>query len=188
MTTNIFSNRDLYEKVKPIFQLLADLNCWIAGGAIRDLCKEGLINTDIDVFFSNPTAVEQAHAKLHEVVGSHLDLENERVYKWNVPKIGKIDIVRIPFTNPQACIDRFDFTVCSAAVDHQGTFYCHRRFFQDLEAMALVVNQLPFPLSSMRRMQKYIQKGYTICQGGILEIARAIQKIDLEKEQVFYVD
>lgn len=187
MLTNTFSSKDIYERVKVVFGTV-ELPCWIAGGSIRDLCQDGTCNTDIDVFFYNRDDIERAHAKLHSIEGSHLDLENERVYKWNVPGIGKVDIVRLPFRDPQVCIDSFDFTVCSAAIDHLGRFYCHKRFFQDLEAKALVVNQLPFPLSTMRRMQKYIQKGYTICQGGILEIAKAIQTIDLEREKVFYVD
>ena len=41
----------------------------------------------------------------------------------------------------------------------------------DLAKRSLVINSLPYPLSTVQRMQKYIKKGYTICNGGLLEIA-----------------
>lgn len=191
------------EKLTPLFNELG-APCWIAGGCVRDLCLYGHHNTDIDVFFKT---TEDCNKAYHEMMGykrtdiqddnstgathtesSELILKNERVFKFSVPGLGKIDIVRVLGKSPGDTIANFDFTVCAAAVDRAGNFYCHSRFFEDLVNRKLVIVKLPAPMSTMRRLQKYTQKGYTICQGGLLEIGKAVQNIDLSQQQVYYVD
>ncbi len=41
------------------------------------------------------------------------------------------------------------------------------------------INSFKTSGSTMQRLQKYFNKGYWICNGGILEIAQAINKLDL---------
>jgi len=83
------------------------------------------------------------------------------------------DLVKKYFTDASTCIAEFDFTVCSAAVDLKEV-YTHETFFIDLAKRQLMINKLPYPLSTMWRMQKYIQKGYYMCSGEMLKLSKAI--------------
>ena len=57
---------------------------------------------------------------------------------------------------------------------------------------ALIINKLPYPLATLKRLQKYINKGFSICDGGLLEIAKKINEMDfgdpLQNSFEFYGD
>jgi len=184
-----FENAISYFK-KTILDELEDIKCWVAGGAVRDYFSLGYPKSDIDIFFPDEEQYNAADSKLkdngHKCV---VDNGSGKMYKV---KTRLIHIVKSHFfDSPIATIGSFDFTVCCASVsrgdvEHVGTF------FQDLARRRLVINALPFPLSTMQRLQKYIKKGYWICNGGLLRIAKAIKEIDFEDKKqnniAFYPD
>jgi hypothetical protein len=238
-----------FKALKPVFQQLPNITCWIAGGCVRDLCLYGYHNTDIDVLFPNagevsdarplilgitaegitenvssatsklvldsgcvrdlclygyhntdidvlfPNAGEVSDARplilgitaegITENVSSatsKLVLDSGIVYKYETP-LGKIDLLRRNFPNPSAAIDSFDFTVACAAFDREGNFYCHARFWQDLEARQLVCHTLSHPMSTLRRLEKYTQKGFSASPKELLKLGQAIQEAgDLSKQ------
>jgi hypothetical protein len=70
-------------------------------------------------------------------------------------------------------INRFDFTVCSAAI--QGEYeYLYDTFFEHLAGRILVYKGEGFSLSSMKRTYKYVKRGYSICDENIIKIAESI--------------
>jgi hypothetical protein len=107
--------------------------------------------------------------------------ESKNVVKINY-KGYKFDLVKKLFNNPQECIDAFDFTICCVAVDKNKT-YINKTFFMDLAKRALVINTIPYPLSTLWRMQKYIKKGHTICQNGLMKIAIAVGELELHAKE-----
>ncbi len=157
-------------------------NCWIAGGALRDFFSYGYPHSDIDIYFSDEYELERAKEYFNEKVwnneGAELigDFTNSIDYRY---KKHHFQLIKIYFPGPQETIDNFDFTVCCAAVDTVEVIH-HDTFFIDLAARKLVINSLPKPLSTMQRMQKYIKKGFTICNGGLLALAKAIATIDFD--------
>ncbi|MFZ5955799.1 MAG: hypothetical protein ACOYT4_05220 [Nanoarchaeota archaeon] len=172
--------------------ILAELPavCWIAGGALRDYFTIGRCSSDIDIFFPSEKEFKKA-IKFFKIQNILPTFSNERVtnYIW---KKNKIQLVSAHyFSSPEETIEKFDFTVVCCAVDKENVSH-HETFFMDLAKRRLVINSLPYPLSTLQRLQKYIKKGYTICNGGLLEIAKAIQKVNLENSTEnpieFYLD
>lgn len=178
-------------RFKPLLERCANGNGWVAGGAVRDFFARENTESDIDVFFVNDIALTNARTELEDGLKLKLLYENPSViaYKWR----GKVvQLIRqYFFSSPQECIANFDFTVCSCAVDEKGV-YVHDNFFQDLAGRRLAINKLPFPLATLQRLQKYVQKGYVACNGTLLEIAKGIQTLNLDKPSenvlAFYPD
>lgn len=155
---------------------IKDVNCWVAGGSVRKYFSNEKGTTDIDIFFPNKKEWEKAKNILND--NSKLVFENNKTYKIKYKKY-YVDLVKTFFSDPNECIKNFDFTVCSAAVD-KDTVYYHPTFFIDLAKKVLVINSLPYPISTLQRLQKYILKGYIACNGTLLEIAKAINNLDLD--------
>jgi hypothetical protein len=161
-----------------ILDKLEGVDCWVAGGAVRDYFSVGRPQSDIDIFFPSQEQYDLADKKLE---GNFVieDTNNAKLYSFDKKKI---HIIKKQFyANPQITIEDFDFTVCCAAID-RIKLYNNQNFFIDLAGRRLVINRLTYPLSTLQRMQKYIKKGYWICNGGLLELAKGIQKVDFSNK------
>jgi len=129
---------------------------------VRDYFSVGYITSDIDLYFDSEEEFSKCYIYFltlnYETFEKRAQLlfENDNVVKI-IYKKQKYDLVKKFFTDPKDCIDAFDFTVCCGAVD-STTVYHHETFFIDLSKKQLMINALPFPMSTMWRMQKYIQK------------------------------
>lgn len=159
-----------------ILDELKDVVCWIAGGSCRDYFMGKRIKTDIDIYFPNESEHKKAleYLKLKE---TKVLWDNERVVRVFY-KNRHFDLIKIYFRNPSHTLDNFDFTVCCCAVDNSMVYY-HPTFFMDLAKRRIVINKIILPLSTLQRLQKYIWYGFTACNGSLLEIAKAINALDL---------
>lgn len=160
-----------------------DLNVWIAGGAVRDYFSTGkMTESDIDFFAPDRVTMAKLTRALRKTFHFKHYLITKNVIKGYGTINGKrqdIDIVKIPCETMESTIDRFDFTVCCFAVNRKTVLF-HPSAPFDLMAKRIVINSLPFPLSTLQRLQKFSKRGYWICNGGMLEIAKAMSKIDFE--------
>lgn len=52
--------------------------------------------------------------------------------------------------------------------------------FIDLSKSQLMLNDMPYPASTLRRAFKYIKKGFSICPGEISKIINAVRNSDEE--------
>lgn len=158
-------------------------NVWVAGGCIRDYLLTGsLKNTDIDFFGPSRHELAILAWELRKEFNFKPFLFNKNVikgYAYIKGKPYKVDIVKKVFSTMEETIDAFDFTIGCFALNKE-TFVYHPSAPFDLLRRKLVINNLPFPLSTMQRMQKLIKRDYWICNGGLLEIAKAVSKIDFE--------
>ena len=175
------------EKKKDCIHRFAVLLClvspgWIAGGAIRDHFASQQIESDIDVFFKSQqdyqaTIDKLADSRMVQQKYIHKELS---CFAWR-----GVDVQLIGthfFEGPKETAESFDFTVCCCALDATD-IYMHEHFMEDLAARRLAVNKLPFPLSTLERLQKYSKKGFTACNGTLLEIAKAIKGVDLDDKK-----
>lgn len=162
---------------------------WIAGGALRDFFNKRKIS-DFDVFFPDEENLLKMRKNMIDG-GFEIVFENENCIKLKSEKGMCVDLVKKFFSSPEETIDAFDFTVTCCAIKN-GEIIHHDDFFMDLSSRSLVINNLPKPISTFRRLQKYHKKGFTICNGGIASISRAINGLDLdnpqENEMEFYPD
>lgn len=188
-----YFNRLILDELKPI------CITWVAGGCVRDYFSIGKLTSDIDLFFTcvedfekckqylvndsirvitkvEPSTAPDGEDKITEVpIDKPLAkvlFENDNVLKVRY-RGRSFDLVKKYFLSPELTITEFDFTVCCAAVD-SGKVYNHETFFIDLAKRQLMINKLPFPLSTMWRLQKFIQKGFYMCSGEMLKLSKAI--------------
>jgi hypothetical protein len=163
-----------------------DLPCWIAGGAVRDYFSTGrMTDSDVDFFLPDRKCMCRLLLILRKRFKFKCYLITKNAIKGN-GFIGKekidIDIVKLPFEDKLKTIDTFDFTVCCFAVDRKECVY-HPSAPFDLLRKRLVINALPMPVSTLQRMQKYLKRDYWICNGGMVEIAKALGNVDFTNPQ-----
>ena len=169
-----------------VFDKLPNTKFWIAGGALRDYFLNGhCFDSDIDLFFNERSEIAKTLILLRKDNGfKHYLITKNAIKGWCFVgnKKVKVDLVKRLFPSPNATIEEFDFTVVCCAVDRENVFY-NPSFPFDLLRKKLVINALPFPMSTLQRVQKYNKKGFSICNGGLLEISKAIAKIDFENPE-----
>jgi hypothetical protein len=154
---------------------------WVAGGCLRDYFSGEPLTSDIDVFFANDNDFNSTVEKLK--------FDKRFTQKYAKDKLAAYDyrgtevqlIGTHFFASAKETSEAFDFTICCAAVD-LNEVYVHENFFEDLAGKRIAINKLPFPMSSLERLCRYSRKGYTACNGSLLEIVKAIQKVDLENK------
>lgn len=149
---------------RTIFESLniQDVNCWIAGGAIRDYVLYGKTNNDIDIY----TTSELAQKTIVNKILSK-DPKNKICYdNLTVTRImtheGSVDVIKRYYGAPDLCIQVFDFTVCCAAIDSLGFFVCHDDFLIHLTERKLKINTLVAPISTLCRLEKYHKYGFSM--------------------------
>lgn len=149
---------------------------WVAGGAIRAWYAIER-QTDIDLFFKDATDMQKA---LDIVLknGGTVVFENDNVKKVAYKK-KTLDFCLKYFSNAEETIDNFDFTVSMGAVTVANSHF-GADFFMDLSSRRLAINKLPFPISTLSRIQKYTKKGYWICKGELFKIVLAINKLEMK--------
>jgi len=161
----------------------------IAGGSIRDKLLNVKIK-DYDVFVQD----KDTEQKLMEFFNNNGKEGRVNDYLANYTYEKKwIQIVRGKYYNMKTTelIDSFDYTICMAMITTDG-IKVGEHFFEDLKNKRLRINKITYPLATLERLQKYIKKGFTACNGTLLEIVKAIQKVNLEDSNsnslVFYPD
>lgn len=172
-------------------------NYAVAGGAVRDFLAGDKIK-DIDVFCQS-AADEDALVNFFYQESNRPDpsviLLNQNDKLANYKVNGRwVQIIRGKYydLDSDELIKSFDFTICCGMVRADGSFRATPTFFQDTLAKHLRINQITFPLSTLERLQKYVKRGYTACNGTLLAITQSLQKVDLKnpKEDTlrFYPD
>lgn len=171
---------DRYSKIILTELREAGVNCWIAGGALRDYFMAKPIKTDYDLFFPNETEYQKAStffkAKKAEV-------------KWESDNGMKViynnhtyDLVKHFFATPQETIDNFDFTVSMFAVDCDKVYHGESSFI-DLAKRQLMLNKITYPASTMSRAFRYYKKGFVMCQGEMRKLVESIQSMPKPEEK-----
>lgn len=158
----------------------AKINCWLAGGALRDYFAGVKINTDYDLFFPDEIEYDKAVKYFKE---------KEAVVKWESENGMKVvhnkrtfDLVKKFFANPKDTIDAFDFTVSMFAVDTNKVYYGESSFI-DLAKRQLMINKITYPASTMSRAFRYYKKGYQMCIGEMKKLVLAIQDMPKEEQE-----
>lgn len=89
-----------------------------------------------------------------------------------------IQVITFVTGTPDEVLDEFDFTVCKAAAvrDDGWAIIMHPDFFEHLAGRILIFTGSRLPLASMRRVTKYLKRGYSICDENIIALARAVSE------------
>jgi hypothetical protein len=162
-------------------------NCWIAGGGVKDWFTDGKVKNDCDFFcVDRKTMATLVYHLRNTYKFEHFLITKNAIKGFGFIKGVKIniDVVKKDFQNAIDTLEKFDFTVCCFAVCNDK-FYWHESAPFDLLKNRLVINALPHPVDTMKRMQKYIKKGFFACNGTMMTIAKAIAELDANDESQF---
>ena len=131
------------------------INCWIAGGVLRDYFTEKPLKSDCDIFFPNITEFDKAKKYLQSK-GAKTIWESDNGMKVSY-KGNTYDLVKIFAKNPMDTIARFDFTISMLATDGNDLYYGNNTL-KDLQDRKLVINTIVNPLSTLKRVLKHYRK------------------------------
>lgn len=166
------NKEQLKEYLDPYFELFEGIDCWIAGGCIRDF----FINNepeDVDFWFKNKDDLKKAF----DICDSNFEFEKTlaRGKKFSVKHLepSSIDLVcwdeakdPMPFVGktPEETISHFQYTIEMAAMDNEGNFYSHPTFHECCENKQLIRNSISVQWCrpNNQRLLKYLNEGYTI--------------------------
>ena len=157
----------------------ANINCWIAGGSLRDYFAGINKPTDYDIFFPDPIEFEKCKS-FFLIKKAVIIWESENGMKV-VYNNRKFDLVKKFFPDPQATINEFDFTVSMFAVDNNKVYYGETSFI-DLAKRQLMINKITYPASTLSRGFRYYKKGFLMCQDEMKKIVLAIQGMPKQEE------
>lgn len=163
---------------KPTIDLLSSINVeyMIGGGCIRDYFTSTKI-TDIDIF--TPNRYNQLMILSFFLNnGAEIILNNDKVVKLKYNNI-TYDIIKMNFDNPTTLLNSFDFTVCQFCIDYNLCFYYSEESFIDLSKRQLMISNLPYPESTMLRVNKYNNKGFRICNEELTKIINSIKNVNV---------
>ncbi len=158
----------------------------LAGGAFSSCLARRKIK-DLDIFTNDPEKV------ITWLTDEPRDLQitHNNNFICNLKYKGlTVQVIKShQFESATATIAEFDYTIVCCAWDGKELTY-HDRFFLDNAQLRLVVNALPKPLSTLRRLTKYCGRGYFACPVGLGKLARAINelKIDWDNPQENSID
>lgn len=144
---------------------------WIAGGALRSFLVGDKVK-DLDIFSSDP---ESVLSKFKNSESFKLGHENDFISNFYKDGLCYQVIKKYKYNSPKETIDSFDFTIVCAAIGIDGII-TDERFYIDNAQKRLVVKSLPKPLSTVKRMAKYCQRGYSMCPIGLAKILKAVQE------------
>lgn len=166
---------------------------WLAGGAVRRLfCGDDPLASDLDFFFKDGAQADKFVSDLLERKLKKTASKSSSATNFVLEIDGKqvpIQVVRIGYyANLAAALDTFDFTVCQFGFDG-SVFTASNLGLLDLARKRLVVHKITYAVASVRRMMKYGAQGFTVCNGTIEAILRAVSADEsLIGAEVPYVD
>jgi len=184
----------LKKKIKDI-HCKVDCHWYIAGGAVRAVFANEPIK-DIDIFFFSEADYNKF--KSNVIIGD-LDsndpaFETDSAISYNYKGMN-YQLIKKMFGTPEFILNNFDFTVCMGLYSpEENNFLLHDNFLEDLSCRILYYNiESKFPIASIYRMKKYINKGYQVPAIEILKLALRANNISIKtlkelKEQLDGID
>ena len=177
---------EVLNKIKPLDFVKGP---WLAGGSIRRLFDGTEGESDFDIFFAN---VDQLNAFRACLGTSKVLYENELNVTLEIDVDGskpfKLQLIKFYFSTPEAVLEWFDYTNCQFITDG-NTLMVGQYTLYDIGRKHLRLNNIHHAMSTVRRMLKYARQGYTVCDGTINDILRAVaDKPAIINEQIRYID
>ena len=205
MTAFIEKNRDNFFVLNRLDPFMAGHKGFVCGGCFKNLFNSEKMK-DIDIFFESSedwfSAVQHYDQECGDPAlgnGSVFYLyENDNVKAYMHKSTGtRIELCRRIFGTPEQIISQFDFTITKMAyfkktVEEAGggkhieyALLMHKDFFEHLHNKRLVIDDaIPFPMSTLERMFRYVRYGYGPCRETKIKIAKAIRELSPDQIEV----
>lgn len=161
-----------------------DINFFIAGGAILSTFTKTEIN-DYDLYFYTEEDFKNFNNCINNCASKILETDRSITYV----RSGQVFQLCKVFGTPQEIFNKFDFTVCMAAlpcaIGENGLetkeFVFSETFLSDVMSKSLIFNEKTlYPLNSLVRLKKYLNKGYEINSVNMMKMALAVNILKIE--------
>ena len=158
---------------------LNGINCWIAGGCLRDYFNGKSTSSDCDIFFKNLNSFNKA-VNYFKSNGAEIIWESGNAikvkYKGNV-----YDLIKIFFKTPNETINNFDLTICMFATDGHKIYH-GKTSFSDLKDKKIVLYRVSKPFSTLKRVLKHYKKGFNMSSEETKNLYKYIYSIKYDDE------
>lgn len=168
-----------------VYDMLKDNKCVLAGGAITSLFTNKEIN-DFDVYFTSKESLSQVFANVFGVNEDEFLQPYDLITKFATNRSmlcidkhtqAKIQLIHYSIhENIESIFKSFDFEHVMGAYDFATEeFVFHENFMKANAQRLMQFNPATdFPITSMMRVQKYKERGYTISKAQMLRVAFTI--------------
>ena len=169
---------------KDIYNMFKEAKCILAGGAITSLFTNKEIN-DFDIYFTSKEGLSSVFGQIFCVVEEDFIALYDLITKFATKRSmlcvtraqQKVQLIHYKIhENVQSIFDSFDFEHVMGAFDFATEeFVLHENFLKANSQRLMQFNPgTDFPITSMMRVQKYKERGYTISKAQMLRIAFTI--------------
>lgn len=165
-----------------LYELLKENHAMIAGGAITSVYTGNEIN-DYDVYFKTEKDMESflrsSWANENFIVCSKRAISFKDYCGGN--KVAQVIVLKA-YPTPQSIFESFDFTINMGLYDFdEDKFIVDDNFVADNLKRCLNYNmKTPYPLISLKRMEKYRQRGYSISTSTLYKIGLSMKNANIE--------
>lgn len=151
---------------------------WVAGGAARSYALNEPYK-DFDLFFNCGTAFVNFYQHLCEQRGYEYIGGNENTYVALQKDACIFQLNRKDyFETPEDIFADFDFSICQFAVDANLTTSHSKQGIIDATDRELRAVNLKFPVVVLRRIKKFLDAGYTPCEGFWQDVVTKLKAIE----------
>lgn len=169
-----------------VYNVIKGSAAFIAGGAITSVFSGTKIN-DIDLYPKTEDALCSIKEKLDSLVKQEkgvlvITTANALTYRFSNVVIQLIRFSDAFKEDINSIFDLFDYTVCMGAYDLDSKeFKLHDSFLQHIAQKRLVFNpNTKFPISSLIRSKKYMNRGYSLSSLDSIKLGLAINNLKIE--------
>jgi hypothetical protein len=193
--------------VRDLMGILKDNKIILAGGAITSVFSGSKIR-DYDLYFTDFATKGAVEEWFGNNMKESFRTERAISYLWfnpakkserhhGDPEFLRFQLITIPGTEggTSKIFDLFDFTICMGAYRFEDdTFIFHESFMKHIAQRKLCFNnKTKYPINSMIRMKKYVNRGYVMGNIEILKMALTVNSLGITnykdlKEQLEGID
>ena len=168
-----------------LYDLFKGTKCILAGGAITSLFTSKEVN-DLDIYFTSKEGLSQVFANVYAVSEDEYLNEFDMIVKFATERsmlcIDKYNQQKVQLIhykiheNVQSVFDSFDFEHVMGAFDFATEeFVLHENFLKSNAQRLIQFNPATdFPITSLMRVSKYRERGYSISKAQMLRVAFTI--------------
>lgn len=166
--------------------------CFLAGGALRACLTDDEQIIDYDLFFTHAQAAEGAKQRLvdHHNAKMVFNCPEGKLTTYMLEGDIKVQCITEMWWEIDMALDMFDINACRYAFDGFRVFTKYSAVRDTLKKQ-ITLHRVNYPNASMKRIAKYIQKGYKLTNKAVDQFVDRIYTAGAENEfldQRFYID